>query len=77
MASKKLSISDLKVQTFITQLNAEAGQTADIRGGGTGIYCSGDTGCYSDPGMNCGDTWEKCSDTSFNCNSDYGHCDDD
>jgi len=58
---KKLKLENLKVQSFVTLTNADAGE---LRAGGTWTICKT---CGSECGTQCGCTWTICRTCGDEC----------
>lgn len=65
---KKLKLSDLKIQSFVTSL--ENGEKKKVKGGGTILL----TNCAEDTCLECETTPSCVCDTYFSCISDCGTC---
>ena len=66
---KKLNINELKVESFITDLNSSKEQT--VQGGKSG------NGCYKysqDDNPFCVKSWLECKTLQFPCRNTVDHC---
>jgi hypothetical protein len=76
--AKKLSLSDLKVQSFVTTLNAQeadqlvGGTEAETHCGASICLCTRTHVCGCTNASNCCDTYDQCSQTNCTGTLDTG-----